>query len=64
MQKIVNGATKRFLYEFQILGKLPRPDVKAVPAPALTGATTNLFDKMLQSSAASDLLKSIKEGGD
>jgi hypothetical protein len=55
--------TSRLLYEFQVKGKLPSPQIRAVPAPALTKTTAGVFERMLQQAKSSDLLKSLQEEG-
>ena len=63
LQRMVS-ATSHLLYEFQVKGKLPSPQVRAVPAPALTKPTASVFAKMLEQAKSSDLLKSLQEGSD
>ncbi len=60
-QRLVS-ATSRLLYEFQVTGKLSDPQIRAVPAPALTDGAANIFGSMLQNVKSSDLLKSLQEG--
>ena len=62
VQRLVNAGSK-YLYAFEVKGKLKEPQVRAIPAPALTDKAANVFGKMLQDVKSSELLKSLKEGG-
>jgi uncharacterized protein involved in outer membrane biogenesis len=59
-QRVVNAGS-RYLYAFEVKGKLPHPQVRAVPAPVLTNTASSVFGKMVQDVKSSDLLKSLKE---
>jgi hypothetical protein len=47
LQKALNKATETFLYEFRVGGSVKKPQVIAVPTPALTDAAAFVFGKML-----------------
>ena len=61
MQKMVNAATSKLLYQFEVKGKLSDPQIKPVPAPLLTDAAASIFGRMLQEAKDADLLKSLEE---
>src|SRR5207302_382429 len=56
IQKLVN-ATSKYLYEFDVKGKVSSPKIRPIPAPALTNAAASVFGKMLQDVKSVDLLK-------
>ncbi|MGA3066912.1 MAG: AsmA-like C-terminal region-containing protein [Tepidisphaeraceae bacterium] len=49
LQKILNTATGELFYTFHITGDASNPQVKTVPAPALTEGTARLFGYMMKS---------------
>ena len=51
IQKIINTATRKLLYEFRITGDVAKPDVKTVPTPILTDHAAGVFGSMLKPGA-------------
>jgi hypothetical protein len=47
MQKVLNKATSKLLYEFRVSGTLKQPEVDAVPVPVLTEPAALLFGQMI-----------------
>lgn len=62
MQKVINTATQNLLYEFRISGTIQEPDIKTVPAPALTDSAAVLFGHMLKGEKR--LIDWLGENGD
>jgi hypothetical protein len=61
VQKLVNTATSKLIYQFQVTGKTSDPQIKPIPAPILTDVAAGTFGKMLQQMKEGDLLASLKE---
>jgi AsmA-like protein len=55
-------SASRALYAFEVKGKLSKPAIRPIPAPAVTGKTADAFGKMLQGVKSIDLLKLQKDG--
>ena len=58
MQNLVS-ATSKLLYHFEVTGKISDPQIRPIPAPALTDKAATVFGRMTQ--GGSDLLKAVKE---
>jgi hypothetical protein len=61
VQKLVNTATSKLLYQFQVTGKTSNPQIKPIPAPILTDVAAGTFGQMLQQMKEGDLLAALKE---
>ena len=59
MQKALNTATSTLLYEFHVTGPLSKPQLGAVPTPALTEAAAYVFEGMLRHEK--DLAKRLRD---
>jgi hypothetical protein len=59
MQKALNTATSKLLYEFRVTGTPRAPRVTAVPTPVLTETAAMVFEAMLK--REEDLMKHVRE---
>jgi hypothetical protein len=58
IQKLLNTASGKLLYQFRVTGDVGKPEVKAVPAPLLTEGAAKLFGEMIK--GGGDLLEGVK----
>src|SRR5207237_2241961 len=61
VQKLLNSATRKLLYEFRVSGTVAQPQITTVPAPILSESAAGLFGKMLNSARDDHLLDAIRE---
>ncbi len=61
VQKLVNTATSKLLYQFRVEGRVKDPKVIPVPAPALTDAAAFVFGKMVQGVKDGQLLNAVQQ---
>jgi hypothetical protein len=64
VQKILNTATSKLLYEFRVTGTIKEPEVRAVPTPVLSDAGALLFGKMLPEERRQSLLELVRGQGE
>jgi hypothetical protein len=58
---VVNSATRRLLYSFEVKGTSDRPRVTPIPVPVLNNAVAGLFARMTSLGRNDHLLDAVKE---
>ena len=54
IQKMLNNASKKLLYEFRVTGTAKKPNIETVPAPVLTEGVARIFGKMMKGEKLGD----------
>jgi hypothetical protein len=61
IQKALNEATSKLLYEFHVAGTIGKPEITTVPAPILSKAGAAIFGKMLSPPKDAHLLDALRK---
>lgn len=61
IQKALNEATSKLLYEFHVTGTIGKPEIATVPAPIVSKAGAAIFGKMLSPPKDAHLLDALRK---